>query len=296
MNFVSEFRSDLELRQLRKHTIENYLSDIRHFLTYNPNPCNVTKNDLQEYLQILLDRDLAASTLKSYFISLNAFYEYLQYEDICQDNPVPAFRKRYLPRKSSQEKRQDIPIETARIIIRRAGHIMDKTIHLLLAKTGIRREELLILKDEDLNLDNWLIKAPLTGKRLEFRPIYLDEELMLVMLDYLDWRDEYAKSEFLFVSPATGGRLHKDHPGKYLRRIGLQLGIHNPDGPLDERLTPHCWRWFFTTNMHKAKMNEQYIKYLRGDVLGSREAWEGYLNVDKDLVRMEYLRCVPQLL
>lgn len=150
MNFVSDFRSDLELRQLRKHTIENYVSDVQHFLRYNPNPCRVTKGDLQEYLQILLDKDLTASTLKS-----------------------------YLPRRSSQEKRQDIQVDTARTIIRRAGHILDKSIHLLLAKTGIRREELRILKDEDLILDDWLIKAPLTGKRLDFRPIYLDEETIL---------------------------------------------------------------------------------------------------------------------
>lgn len=296
MNFVSDFRSDLELRQLRKHTIENYVSDVQHFLRYNPNPCRVTKGDLQEYLQILLDKDLAASTLKSYFISLNAFYEYLEYEEICRDNPIPSFRKRYLPRRSTQEKRQDIQVDTARTIIRRAGHILDKSIHLLLAKTGIRREELRILKDEDLILDDWLIKAPLTGKRLDFRPIYLDEETMMVMLDYLDWRDEYAASDFLFVSPTTGHQLHKDYPGKYLRKVGLELGIHNPDGPLDERLTPHCWRWFFTTRMFTSGMCEQYIKYLRGDVLGGKAAWEGYLNVDRELVRMEYMRCSPQLL
>jgi integrase/recombinase XerD len=296
MDFVSEFRSDLELRQLRKHTVENYISDIRHFLVYNPNPCKVTKSDLQEYLHVLLDKDLAASTLKSYFISLNAFYEFLDHEDICKDNLIPAFRKRYLPKRCSQEKRQDIPIDTARTIIKRAGHILDKAIHILLAKTGIRRQELLILKETDLKIDDWLIMAPLTGKRLDFRPVFLDEEAMLVMLDYLDWRDEYAQSDYLFVSPTTGRQLHKDYPGNYLRKVGVQLGIHNPDGSLDEKLTPHCWRWFFTTRMFTAGMCEQYIKYLRGDVLATKAAWEGYLSIDKDLVRMEYLRCSPILL
>lgn len=93
-----------------------------------------------------------------------------------------------------------------------------------------------------------MIWAPVTGKRLEFRPIFLDDELMCTMLDFLDWRDEYAKSDHLFVSPSTGGQLHKDYPGKYLlRRVGMELGIHVPQGQMDERLTPHCWRWSFTT-------------------------------------------------
>jgi integrase len=166
----------------------------------------------------------------------------------------------------------------------------------MLAKTGMRREELLMLHDKDLNIDEWIIKAPVTGKRLEFRPLFLDDESMLVILDYLDWRDEYASSEFLFVSPNTGDKLHRDYPNHYLRKVGLQLGIHDPAGPLDHRLTSHCWRWFFTTQMHRAKMDEQYIKYLRGDVLGSRAAWEGYLNIDTELLRLEYLRCVPHLL
>lgn len=297
MNFVREFERDLGLRQLRKHTIENYISDIKHFLSYYPDPCRVTNEDLEDYLQVLLRKDLAASTLKSYFISLNAFYEMLEYKKKCKKNPIPPFKKRYLPRRSRRgEKRQEIPVDTARTIIRRAGHVLDRSIHLLFAKTGLRREELLILQEEDIVIEDWLIKAPLTGKRLEFRPVFLDDELMITMLDYLDWRDEYARSDYLFVSPSTGGHLHKDYPGRYLRKVGTELGIHNSQGDLDERLTPHCWRWFFTTQMFRNGMSEQHIKYLRGDVIGGRQAWEGYLNVDKEMVRVEYLECVPKLL
>ena len=285
------------MRQLRKHTIENYISDIKHFLSHYPDPCRVTSQDLEDYLQVLLRKDLSPSTLKSYFISLNAFYEMLEYKKKCKRNPIPPFRKRYLPRRTARsEKRQEIPLDTARVIIRRAGHVLDRSIHLLLAKTGLRREELLILQAGDLVLEDWMIKAPLTGKRLDFRPVFLDDEAMVVMLDYLDWRDEYAASDYLFVSPSTGGQLHKDYPGKYLRKVGMELGIHVPGGDLDERLTPHCWRWFFTTQVFRSGMNEQYIKYLRGDVLGTRQAWEGYLSVDPEIVRMEYLECVPKLL
>ena len=168
--------------------------------------------------------------------------------------------------------------------------------HMLFAKSGLRKEEMLILKKDDLILNDWKIMAPLTGKRLEFRSIFLDDELMLSMLDHLDWRDEYATCDNLFISPTHGGQLYKDYPNNFLRKVGKELNMHDPNGPLDKRLTTHSWRWTFTTWMHRAGMNDQYIKYLRGDVLGNRQTWEGYLEIDPDLVRLDWLQRVPKLL
>jgi len=48
--------------------------------------------------------------------------------------------------------------------------------------------------------------------------------------------------------------------------------------------------------MFRAGMIEQYIKYLRGDVLGGRKTWEGYLNIDPEMVRLDWLQKVPKLL
>jgi integrase/recombinase XerD len=292
---LESFKADLKLRQLRPHTIESYISDARRFLQYNPRLCSVTREDLQHYLQILLNKKLSDSTLKSCFISLNALYDFLVYEGHCSENPIPTFRKRYLSRREVKQKRQIIPLENARSIIRRISHIQDRTLHLLYAKSGMRRDEVLILKVDDLQLSRGQIKAPVTGKRLEYRPIFLDDELIKAFNDFLEWRQEYAKSDYLFISEVTGGKMHKDHPGYTLRKIGAQLGIHNPDGPLDTRLTPHCWRHFFTTHMHRAKMDPEHIKFLRGDVL-TREAWQLYNHIDLETVREEYLRCAPRLL
>ncbi|WP_370575730.1 tyrosine-type recombinase/integrase [Methanomethylovorans sp.] len=293
-DLVDNYIFDLKLQQLRPHTIENYVSDVNHFLKHIKSPTSIGQGDLQKYLHVLLGSELADSTLKSYFISLNSFYDFLVYDGYCQKNPIPPFRKRYLPRREVQQKRQTVDLFIAQKIIKRTGHILDKTIHALFAKTGIRREELIILKKDDLHLSEEYIKGPVTGKRLEHRHLFLDTEMMEIMLDYLDWRDEYAKSDYLFISPA-GSKLHKDYPGRYLRKVGEELGIHDHNGPLDARLTPHCWRHFFTTQMHKGKMDPEYIKYLRGDIM-TREAWEIYNHLDIEDIRRAYLMCSPKLL
>lgn len=206
----------MRLRQLRKHTIENYVSDVRHFLKYYPEPSTITNNELERYLETLLLKKLTPSTMKSYFISLNAFYEMLLYKEETKNNPIPTFRKIFLPRRTQRpDKRQYI---------------------------------------------------------------------------------EYAKSDYLFITPSTGGKMHKDKPGNYLRKVGQELSIHTPGGALDERLTPHCWRWSFTTWMFQRGMREQHIKYMRGDILGSKEAWEGYLEINPRHVRKEWEKKIPKLL
>ena len=73
-------------------------------------------------------------------------------------------------------------------------------------------------------------------------------------------------------------------------------GLHEPGGPLHKRLTCHCFRGFFTTYMQRAGMDEIYIKWLRGDSLKKKTWANHYLEFDPELVREEYLSCVPELL
>lgn len=49
MNYEEEFNRFLRLRQLSKHTIENYNSDIRHFLAHYPDPRKISNDELEEY-------------------------------------------------------------------------------------------------------------------------------------------------------------------------------------------------------------------------------------------------------
>lgn len=295
MCIIENFRLDLELRQLRAHTIESYMSNVNHFLRHNPDFLKVDRNKLKIYLQKLQRKKLSNSTIKTYFIAIHSFYEYLMYEGIVNENPIIPFRKRYLPKRHRKDTRQEISLNAAKVIIRSSGFILDRTLHLLFAKTGLRRGELLSLQLEDLDLKEYRIIIQLTGKRTEFRPIYFDDEFLFLLLDYLEWRQSYAKSNYLFINPNTGKKMHKDYPGSYLKKIGLKMGIHEPNGPMHKKLTPHCWRYFFTTQLYRSGMDYEYIQYLRGDVMAT-QSWQIYNHIDPEHVREEYLRCIPKLL
>ena len=278
---------------MTKHSIETYRSNVSEFLIYNPDPRMITLDHLRSYLEKLRYRQLSQSTLKGYMSAVSSLYDFLVFEKEIQANPVISFRKRYLDRiKSQPESRQLISIEDMQALYAAARNIQEKAIILVMAKTGIRRGELHNLRESDLDFERKIIQIPKKAKRSSNIAI-MDEELKNVLEDLIHWRRRRAKTDWLWIS-TKGGRIHKDNPGKILAEIGKKLHLHQDKGPLSRKLTPHCFRHWFTTHLFRAGMDPQYIKFLRGDSL-RKESWQIYNLIDIELVRAEYLRCIPRI-
>ena len=297
MNYVKEFEKDCMIRGLTKQTITTYKSNISDFLAATQNnPARITQGDLRDHLITLQARRYAASTYNSYYASLNTFYEFLIYEGITVDNPIPAFRQRYLSHimKTAQgETRQLISVDDMRRLIRQTKEIRIIAMLATFAKTGIRRGEFLDLKPANVDLDKNIINLAHKPKRSR-QTVFMDHELHDILKMYLAWRERNSYTKWLWVTE-RGGRMTKDHPGDVIRAVAQPCGLHRPDGALCERLTPHCFRHFFTTHLYRAGMDPQYIKWLRGDSL-RKEAWQIYNHIDPETVRAEYEQCIPKLL
>jgi integrase/recombinase XerD len=144
---------------------------------------------------------------------------------------------------------------------------------MILAKTGIRRGELHDLKESDLDFYRKTIHIPEKKKRSNYIS-FMDDEFEHTLKEYLVWGNRKAKTEYLLISN-KGGRIHKDRYGMILAELGRELHLHRNDRALEAKLTPHCFRHWFTTNLFRSGMNSQYIKFLRGDSLRD-EAWQIY--------------------
>ena len=292
-DLVEGFVEYCRAKGLTQHTIETYRSNVRTFLQACKKPLNVKLDGLKGFLAELRAQDKAASTLKGYFAAINAFYDYLAFSGAMSSNPVIPFWRRYLARlRTRGECRQLISVEDMRLLISSIHDILDQALIMVLAKTGMRRGELLLMKVENLDFRNNIIWIPETAKRTN-RTAFIDGELAAVLRKYLSWRKERARSEWLWISK-HGGRIHKDYPGKVLAAQGAALGLHTPGGPLNQRLTCHCLRHFFTSWLFRAGMNPEYIKWLRGDAV--KDAWEIYNHINPEAVRKEYLLRMPGLL
>lgn len=289
---------DCQARGLTKHTIETYRSNVISFLrTYNE-PGKVNLEELRSFLGDLRTRGLQGSTLKGYFAAVSALYDYLVFEGELKSNPVISFRKRYLSRMKLQSNgenaRQLISIQDMQLIIQAARDPMERSLLLVFCKTGMRRGEVLDLKVDDIDLRRRVIRIPAKAKRSN-RLAFIDDELEAGLHEYISWRaQKKTKSEWFWITPA-GGRIHKDYPGKVIAELGRALHLHDPEGQLCNRLTPHCFRHWFTTHLFRAGMDPQYIKFLRGDSMSS-EAWQLYNHIDLEEVRQEYLTRFPKLI
>jgi integrase/recombinase XerD len=121
------------------------------------------------YLRYLKQvRQIKHRTIEINFTALSSFYEYLLSEDHVNTNIIRAFRKRYLQRyKNSYDhpERKLLTVEEMSDLVNSILDPRDKTIAVLLAKTGIRRGELLRIDVDDIEWRDYSITLQPARKR-----------------------------------------------------------------------------------------------------------------------------------
>jgi integrase/recombinase XerD len=127
------------------------------------------------FLDHLRSRKARDKTLKNYFSAVSSFYEYLAFKKMISANPVIPIRKRYLKSYKDNhdgQERKLISIEEMARMINSEMDIRDKAIITLLAKTGIRRNELISLDVSDVDFVEQKIRLKPTAKRTN-RTVFL---------------------------------------------------------------------------------------------------------------------------
>ncbi|NPE27641.1 tyrosine-type recombinase/integrase [Methanococcoides sp. SA1] len=312
MSAVHDFTIDCYARGLSRRTIETYRSNLKLFLEHNPNPHGLENKDLRQHLQRLRNRELKISTINGHFAAISSFYDYLAFENNNIRNPIPPFRRRYIRNKrvfNGMNTRQIIDIHTMEELIKlpfsipENTHIKeytwtvpirDQAIMLMLAKTGIRRQELVCMDIDDINMKTRKIHIRPFAKRTNCLT-FIDDEMHFVLKEYLRWREStVAENNYRLWITHTGHKMKKDHPNDIVKFYALRLGIHNPRGPLIEKYTTHCFRHFFTTWLRRHGMSREHRKWLRGDSPDGPD--DLYDHIDEEVVRKEYFEKIPRLL
>jgi integrase/recombinase XerD len=299
---VDGFGEDCRLRGLTPKTITEYQAIVRTFLGLlddrDTSLQEVDHSTLREYLAYLVDeRKLAHKTIKSYFTALSTFYEYLVIEEQAQSNIILPFRKRYLKRYKEgydSQGRKLITVEEMSRLVNSALDPRDKAIMILLAKTGVRRGELVSIDVDDIDWVNYSVTLKPTPKRSN-RKVYFDDEAALVLRRWLNTRSKLGtESNALFINYNNAGRLKRSGVYNAVVKYAERLGFHNPDSPrLEDRFGPHCFRHWFTTYLLRNGMRREYVKELRGDRRG--EAIDIYHHIDGEELRKAYLAFIPKL-
>jgi integrase/recombinase XerD len=297
IGLIVEFEADLQTRGLCDDTVEQYPMHIRAFYGFvGGNLLGVNEEVLVNYLAHMRTNKVKQTSIKRYFTILSTFFDFLVFKKYIASSPVtPAFRKHYLKsykRHDTEQRRQCITIRQAKTLIESILDPRERAVVVLLLKTGIRRKELSELDVTDVDIANKTIHIKPTGKRSN-EVIYFDEETALVLNRWLKRRVNKNKIPALFLDRFEN-RLSPIAINQIVIKHATAVGLHNPESKrLEDRLTPHSLRHFFTTRMLEAGCPREYVQELRGDT--SQSAIDIYYHIDKTKLQKAYLDCVPQL-
>jgi len=299
---IRQYKEDCEIRGMSPESLRRYISSLKIFNQYlrerHIDLLNVDRNILRSFLEYLRkERNVGLKTVGNYFTSMAMFYEFLEYEGYVDKNPVHSVRKRYIRRYKDNDEgqmRKLISVEEMAKLINSTLDVRDKAIITLLAKTGIRRKELITLDVDDIDWIDQSIRLKPTPKRTN-RTVFFDDETAIILHRWIRARENRNEkgSKALFINN-LGTRLNRN--GVYLAVIkpAEKIGLHNPDSDrMEDHFSPHCCRHWFTTHLRRAGMPREFIQELRGDV--RKEAIDIYDHIDKKELRESYLAHVPQL-
>lgn len=297
---IKDFERDCKVRGMTERSINSYRTCLRVYRDYlaarDRDFLTANKNDLVSFIESLrLDKGLSIMTVKRYLAALSSLCEYLVFKEQIQANYVRPVRSRYIRSyKETPEGRKLVSVEDMANLINCTMDLRDKAVITLLAKTGIRRNELVTLDISDLDLVELRIRLKPTAKRTN-RTVFFDDECAFILRRWLAIREGMNKksSPALFLN-AEGERLNRSGVYNLVVEAARRAGLHNPASErLEDHFTPHCCRHWLCTHLFRAGMRREFIKELRGD--SRKEAFDLYNHIDLKELKEAYLACIPQL-
>ena len=293
---IDAFLQDMELSGKSKTTALHYGYCLKNYAAYlsGRDPLQADKEDLRGFIAYLKAQEKTSKTIENYFSVISSFYEYLVFEGKAAANPVIAVRKRYLRRYKDNDDgqaRKLISVEDMSNLINSTLNVRDKAVITLLAKTGIRRNELVTLDVSDVDLIENAIRLKPTAKRTN-RTVFFDDECAYLLRRWLKVR-EGSGNPALFLN-MEGERLNRSGVYNLVVEAARRAGLHNPESKrLEDHFSPHACRHWYCTHLFRAGMRREYIKELRGD--SRKEAFDLYNHIDLKELKEAYLACIPQL-
>jgi len=266
---MSHKESFLQYLQIEKrysqHTVRSYLNDLDQFAVFlsstgkSDDPVSVTSHDVRAWIVYMLDNKYSTVSVHRKISCLRVFYRYLRKEEVLKSDPLEKVvlpkRKKTLPVFVDEDAMGKL-LDGASFGEGFEG-VRNRTIVEMLYMTGIRRSELISLRDIDVDLQEGSLKV--TGKRNKQRIIPLVKPFTGHLEEYIRVRNEYINnpSDHWFFITAKGNKLYD----KYVYNI-----VNNYLAMVTtiEKKSPHILRHTFATHMLNRGADLNSIKELLG--------------------------------
>jgi len=262
---------DMRMRKFGEKTQLDYIRAVRNFTKYlGRSPDTATVEDLRNYQLHLVDHGVSPASLNSAISGLKFFF------NVTLDRPalVAKMQPVHLPRK--------LPVilspEEVKRLIAAAGNLKHQTALALAYATGLRVNEVAVLKVGDIDSQRMTLRVE-QGKGQKDRYAMLSPVLLERLRVW--WRVARAQGKML-----EGGWLFPgQNPVRHLSARQLNRAIHAAadEAGIEKHISMHSLRHAFATHLLEQRVDIRLIQVLLGHK--KLETTALYAQVATDILR-----------
>lgn len=278
-------------KRYSRHTVTSYKNDLNQFFSWleenNPGAtaAGVTHGDVRGWMVSLLENGAATGTVHRKISALRALFRYMLRHELVKSDPVAGLK---LPKKKKQ-----LPVFVAEEALTRLldefrfgdnfSGLRDRTVVEFLYLTGMRRSELINLRDTDVDLSAGQVRV--TGKRDKQRVIPFSAGFVRSLQSYVSARDEQGFSAGWFFVTDRGNKMYDKAVYNIVTRyLAMVTTI--------EKKSPHVLRHTFATHMLNRGADLNSIKELLGHA--SLSATQVYTHNSFEQLKKIYKQAHPR--
>ncbi len=245
------------------HTVTAYKNDLISFRDFLDTEYNqeelleVHYNQIRSWIVSLVDSKISNRTINRKVSSLKSFYKFLQKTKQLEINPLAKHKALKVAKKIQ------VPFSSKEInlVINAIDEehdftaVRNKLIVELFYSTGIRRAELINIKEKDVNFSGGVVKV--LGKRNKERFVPLLQSVVITLKKYLKLKKEFSKElEELFIT-VKGNKIYETLVYRiinaYFSRVSSKV-----------KNSPHILRHSFATHLLNEGADLNSVKELLG--------------------------------
>tara|TARA_B100000795_G_scaffold4813_1_gene3419 strand:+ start:4336 stop:5235 length:900 start_codon:yes stop_codon:yes gene_type:complete len=291
-HFITAFLEYLFLeKSYSKHTVTAYKTDLiafKDFCAVSYNQENLTEikyGQVRSWVVSLVAADISNNTINRKVSSLKSFYKFLQKTSQIESNPLSKHKALKVAKKVQ------VPFtsrEINAVLENMDGDqgfdlCRNKLVVELLYSTGMRRAELINIKEVDVDIENQTIKV--LGKRNKERYVPILSSVVGTIKEYQVLKVAIAGNSGFFLITSKGNKLYETLVYRIINSYFSQISSK-------VKKSPHILRHSFATHLLNEGADLNSVKELLGH--SSLASTQVYTHNSLDAIKKVYKQAHPR--